>query len=103
MNPYIRGVVLAVKPLRILPRLTRFSRRDSALSSRDVSDELSEKEATPFLLFFSTILVASVTGLPSILTFFFRAFFFGISVTRRNIDDTSDTASRVYSVLSKAS
>ena len=65
-------VVLAVKPLRILPRLTRFSRRDSALSSQDVSDELSEKEATPFLLFFSTILVASVTGLLSILTFFFE-------------------------------
>src|SRR6185369_7046016 len=100
MFAYTNGV-LAVKPLSFSPRLTRFLRRDFTLSSRDVSDELSEEETTPFLLFFSTILVASVTGFSSILTFFFRPFFFGISVAGRDMDDTSDTTSRVCSVLSK--
>ncbi|GBC39810.2 hypothetical protein GLOIN_2v1763195 [Rhizophagus irregularis DAOM 181602=DAOM 197198] len=88
-------VVLAVKPLSFSPQLTRFLRRDSTLAFQDVSDKLSEEEITSFLLFFSTILVASVTDFSSILTFFFQPFFFGISVAGRDIDDTSDTALRV--------
>ncbi|PKC54165.1 hypothetical protein RhiirA1_477848 [Rhizophagus irregularis] len=94
VNLYIR-VVLAVKPLSFSPQLTRFLRRDSTLAFQDVSDKLSEEEITSFLLFFSTILVASVTNFSSILTFFFQPFFFGIFVAGRDIDDTSDTALRV--------
>ncbi|CAI2173778.1 16851_t:CDS:2 [Funneliformis geosporum] len=90
----IEGVVLAVKPLSFSSLLTRFLRRESNLSSRNVSDNLSAEETTSFLLF-SPILLASVTSFSSILTFFFQPFFFEISVARRGIDDTSDTASRV--------
>ncbi|UZO00900.1 uncharacterized protein OCT59_012014 [Rhizophagus irregularis] len=98
VNLYIR-VVLAVKPLSFSPQLTRFLRRDSTLAFQDVSDKLSEEEITSFLLFFSTILVASVTDFSSILTFFFQPFFFGISVAGRDIDDTSDTALRVIQTI----
>src|SRR4051812_206536 len=93
----MRGVVLAVKPLSFSPRLIRFLRREFTLSSQDISDKLLAEEVT---LFFSTILLAPITSFSSILAFFFRPFFFGISVAGRDVDCSSGIALRLCFDLS---